>query len=99
MAPVAAVGPDLVTVSEEEQLAYAVCVSVADSGEPADDEEDAAMDVEDADDYARAMDDPAYLQSVLESLPGVDPGAEAEAGAGGEEDGQKDEKKEEKEKK
>lgn len=34
-----------------------------------------AMDVEE--DYAAVMSDPAFLQSVLENLPGVDPHSEA----------------------
>jgi len=33
------------------------------------------MDVEE--DYAAVMSDPAFLQSVLENLPGVDPQSEA----------------------
>ena len=33
------------------------------------------MDVEE--DYATVMSDPAFIQSVLESLPGVDPHSEA----------------------
>lgn len=34
------------------------------------------MDVE-VDDYSEVMSDPAFLQSVLENLPGVDPQSEA----------------------
>ena len=36
------------------------------------------MDVDDKDaDYSEVMNDPAFLQSVLETLPGVDPQSEA----------------------
>ena len=35
---------------------------------------DTAMEVED---YSEVMNDPAFLQSVLENLPGVDPQSEA----------------------
>lgn len=36
-----------------------------------------AMDVEGDEDYSEVMNDPAFLQSVLENLPGVDPQSEA----------------------
>lgn len=35
------------------------------------------MDVEGEDDYSEVMNDPDFLQSVLENLPGVDPQSEA----------------------
>lgn len=35
------------------------------------------MDVEGEEDYTEVMNDPAFLQSVLENLPGVDPQSEA----------------------
>lgn len=38
-------------------------------------EKEEAMEVED--DYAAVMSDPTFLQTVLESLPGVDPQSEA----------------------
>lgn len=38
-------------------------------------EESAAMDIDE--DYSEVIGDPAFLQSVLENLPGVDPHSEA----------------------
>lgn len=38
---------------------------------------DEPMDVEGDEDYSEVMSDPAFLQSVLENLPGVDPQSEA----------------------
>lgn len=35
------------------------------------------MEVEGDEDYSEVMNDPAFLQSVLENLPGVDPQSEA----------------------
>ena len=37
---------------------------------------DEAMEVEGDEDYSEVMNDPAFLQSVLENLPGVDPQSE-----------------------
>lgn len=65
---------DLGAMTEEEQIAYAMRMSMQDSQEGDDDGAKAseAMDVDQAD-----VEDPAFLQSVLESLPGVDPQSEA----------------------
>lgn len=35
------------------------------------------MEVEGDEDYSEVMNDPSFLQSVLENLPGVDPQSEA----------------------
>ncbi len=98
--------PDLGAMTEEEQIAYAMRMSMQDSGNydyslsvqqppsspfppletptsegPSRSAAAAeAMDVDeskDDEDYSEAMNDPAYLQSVLESLPGVDAQSEA----------------------
>nr|XP_029519657.1 26S proteasome non-ATPase regulatory subunit 4-like isoform X3 [Oncorhynchus nerka] len=69
----AAVLPDFSNMTEEEQIAYAMRMSLA--GE----EDGDAMDTETAkeeDDYD-VMQDPEFLQSVLQNLPGVDPNNEA----------------------
>nr|XP_046218516.1 26S proteasome non-ATPase regulatory subunit 4-like isoform X2 [Oncorhynchus gorbuscha] len=69
----AAVLPDFSNMTEEEQIAYAMRMSLA--GEEYGD----AMDTETAkeeDDYD-VMQDPEFLQSVLQNLPGVDPNNEA----------------------
>ncbi|XP_055750806.1 26S proteasome non-ATPase regulatory subunit 4-like isoform X3 [Salvelinus fontinalis] len=69
----AAVLPDFSNMTEEEQIAYAMQMSLA--GEEYED----AMDTETAkeeDDYD-VMQDPEFLQSVLQNLPGVDPNNEA----------------------
>lgn len=53
------------------------------------------MEVEGDEDYSEVMNDPAFLQSVLENLPGVDPQSEAIRQVVG---NLKDQKKDEKEK-
>jgi len=66
---------DLGSMTEEEQIAYAMQMSMADNEEPAKAE---SMDVDEKDqDYSEVMNDPAFLQSVLQNLPGVDPQSEA----------------------
>uniref|UniRef100_A0A8C3FS13 Proteasome 26S subunit ubiquitin receptor, non-ATPase 4 n=1 Tax=Chrysemys picta bellii TaxID=8478 RepID=A0A8C3FS13_CHRPI len=76
--------PDLSSMTEEEQIAYAMQMSLqgpefaqAESGEV---DSTAAMDTseptKEEDDYD-VMQDPEFLQSVLENLPGVDPNNEA----------------------
>jgi 26S proteasome regulatory subunit N10 len=40
-------------------------------------EKDIPMEVEGDEDYSEVMNDPEFLQSVLENLPGVDPQSEA----------------------
>lgn len=60
------------------------------------------MEVEgdDDEDYSAVMNDPTFLQSVLESLPGVDPQSEAVRQAVGSlKDKKKDEKADDKQKK
>ncbi|KAJ8000323.1 hypothetical protein DPEC_G00203640 [Dallia pectoralis] len=77
----AAVLPDFSNMTEEEQIAYAMQMSLA-GGEYGDAmamDTGAPMDTETAkeeDDYD-VMQDPEFLQSVLENLPGVDPNNEA----------------------
>jgi len=69
---------DLASMTEEEQIAYAMQMSMADM--PGDEEQgnEEEMDVDDKDaDYSEVMNDPAFLQSVLQNLPGVDPESEA----------------------
>jgi 26S proteasome regulatory subunit N10 len=73
--------PDLSAMTEDEQIAYAMRMSMQEEAEGGDSEE--KMDIDEAsqdkneDDYSEAMNDPAFLQSVLESLPGVDPQSDA----------------------
>ncbi|XP_075223389.1 regulatory particle non-ATPase 10 isoform X2 [Lycorma delicatula] len=90
--------PDFAQMTEEEQIAFAMQMSMQDSqpssasagtsaavsgsagtsaneSEKKDKEKEATpMEVED---YGEVMNDPAFLQSVLENLPGVDPQSEA----------------------
>nr|CAD7463873.1 unnamed protein product [Timema tahoe] len=90
---IAPVAPDFATMSEEEQIAFAMQMSMQDAQDqpgtkdPAvsgagkkdtgmDKEESTPMEVEGDDDY-EVMNDPEFLQSVLENLPGVDPQSEA----------------------
>lgn len=70
---------DLASMTEEEQIAYAMQMSMADiqeAEEPAKEEESMEVDDKDAD-YSEVMNDPAFLQSVLQNLPGVDPNSAA----------------------
>ncbi|XP_011793247.1 PREDICTED: 26S proteasome non-ATPase regulatory subunit 4 isoform X1 [Colobus angolensis palliatus] len=115
--------PDLSSMTEEEQIAYAMQMSLqgAEFGqaEPADIDASSAMDTSEPakssinrvlsrrllyleeDDYD-VMQDPEFLQSVLENLPGVDPNNEAIRNAMGSlasqatKDGKKDKKEEDK---
>jgi 26S proteasome regulatory subunit N10 len=74
---------DLSNLSEEEQIAYALQMSLhpgtsgtaMDVGE-SDVKAESKME-ENEDDYSDVMNDPAFLQSVLEDLPGVNPQDEA----------------------
>merc|ERR1719347_1510162 len=88
---------DLATMSEEEQIAYAMQMSMADAGGK-DTPAEESMDVDDKDqDYSEVMNDPAFLQSVLQNLPGVDPDSEAvRAAMGAMKDDKKDDDKKEK---
>ncbi|XP_071442879.1 26S proteasome non-ATPase regulatory subunit 4 isoform X2 [Hetaerina americana] len=87
--------PDFDHMSEEEQIAFAMHMSMQDAQDQAvkvdslgksrtgetpmevevSGSDDAAGDGED--DISEVMSDPAFLQSVLENLPGVDPQSEA----------------------
>merc|ERR1711902_252902 len=84
---------DLAAMTEEEQIAYAMQMSMAENegGEGGSEEK---MDVDDQD-YSEVMNDPEFLQSVLQNLPGVDPDSEAVRAAMGamKEEKKKDEKK------
>ncbi|XP_033633462.1 26S proteasome non-ATPase regulatory subunit 4-like [Asterias rubens] len=88
--------PDLNTMSEEEQIAYAMQMSLAQSSElsglisdsaaseiPMETDTPVSMDGETSkaegenEDFSELMSDPAFLQSVMENLPGVDISSEA----------------------
>jgi len=88
---------ELNMMTEEEQIAYAMRMSMQEEAGPSKKEEGEAMDVDESkkEDYSEAMNDPAFLQNVLENLPGVDPQSEAVKSAmgavtGGENKGKKD---------
>lgn len=92
---------DLASMTEEEQIAYAMQMSMADipGDEPVKEE---SMDVDDKDaDYSEVMNDPAFLQSVLQNLPGVDPQSDAVRSAMGaiQDDKEKKDKDKDEEKK
>uniref|UniRef100_A0A8C5KKC1 26S proteasome non-ATPase regulatory subunit 4 n=1 Tax=Jaculus jaculus TaxID=51337 RepID=A0A8C5KKC1_JACJA len=100
--------PDLSSMTEEEQIAYAMQMSLQGAefaqAESADIDASSAMDTsepaKEEEDYD-VMQDPEFLQSVLENLPGVDPNNEAIRNAMGSlasqatKDGKKDKKEEE----
>jgi len=76
--------PDFSNMTEEEQIAFAMQMSMQESQEPQQQakrpkKEETPMDVDE--DYNEVITDPAFLQSVLENLPGVDPQSEAIRGA------------------
>ncbi|XP_052440337.1 26S proteasome non-ATPase regulatory subunit 4a [Carassius gibelio] len=95
--------PDFSSMTEEEQIAYAMQMSLAggefgesmDTGAPMD-----TAESKEEDDYD-VMQDPDFLQSVLENLPGVDPNNEAIRNAmgslasqsGNKQEGKKDDEK------
>lgn len=72
---------DFNNMTEEEQIAFAMQMSMQDSA--ADEKasssstkpKEEAMEVEE--DYSEVMNDPEFIQSVLENLPGVDPQSDA----------------------
>merc|ERR1712180_262482 len=75
---------DFSSMTEEEQIAYAMQISMQDCTEP----KEEAMDVdtapetekpkkEEEQDFSEVMADPAFLESVLQNLPGVDPQSQA----------------------
>jgi len=72
---------NLDAMTEDEQIEYAMRMSMAQEAAEASAAEGAEkMDVDEQkgdEDYSEAMNDPAFLQSVLESLPGVDPQSDA----------------------
>jgi len=75
---------NLGAMTEDEQIAYAMRMSMQQEAAAASAAEGAEkMDVDEQsadkgdEDYSEAMNDPAFLQSVLESLPGVDPQSDA----------------------
>jgi len=79
--PVASAGAghrDLSSMTEEEQIAYAMQMSMAEAEKAEEPAKSESMDVDEKDeDYSEVMNDPAFLQSVLQNLPGVDPQSEA----------------------
>ncbi|RZC10191.1 26S proteasome non-ATPase regulatory subunit 4 [Asbolus verrucosus] len=85
---------DFANMTEDEQIAFAMQMSMQDAQESSSSaKKDEPMEVEGDEDYSEVMNDPAFLQSVLENLPGVDPQSEAIRQAVG---SLKDKKKEEK---
>lgn len=72
---------DFNNMSEEEQIAFAMQMSMQDSATEdkaamsSAKSKDEAMEVEE--DYSEVMNDPEFIQSVLENLPGVDPQSDA----------------------
>jgi len=83
-ASAASAEPDLSAMTEDEQIAYAMRMSMQeDASTPTGGDSEDKMEVDEPsqdkneDDYSEAMNDPAFLQSVLESLPGVDPQSDA----------------------
>lgn len=89
---------DLSSMTEEEQIAYAMQMSMADNEKQEAGEESMEVDEKDQD-YSEVMNDPAFLQSVLQNLPGVDPQSEAVRNAMGAIKDDKEKKDEKKEKK
>ncbi|KAI0213759.1 26S proteasome non-ATPase regulatory subunit 4 [Lamellibrachia satsuma] len=103
--------PNVSSMTEEEQIAYAMQMSLGPSAADSpvagetpmetDAEEKTGQKKEDDEDYSEVINDPAFLQSVLEGLPGVDPQSDAIRQAMGQltqkdgaEKGKKDDKKE-----
>lgn len=75
--------PDFSTMTEEEQIAYAMQMSLApDEETPMETDAGGSSKTEEAkaeggtEDYSEVMSDPTFLRSVLENLPGVDPSSE-----------------------
>ncbi|XP_015909589.1 26S proteasome non-ATPase regulatory subunit 4 [Parasteatoda tepidariorum] len=93
--------PDFAAMTEEEQIAYAMQMSLqhARDGSEGEDESNVPMETDDKDqtkdeeeDLQEVMDDPEFLQSVLRNLPGVDPQSEVVRNAVGNLDNPKDKK-------
>ncbi|XP_044740254.1 26S proteasome non-ATPase regulatory subunit 4 isoform X2 [Chrysoperla carnea] len=76
-AAAAAADVDFANMTEEEQIAFAMQMSMQDAQEMSTETKKEPMEVDQIDDYSEVMNDPAFLQSVLENLPGVDPQSEA----------------------
>merc|ERR1712096_512448 len=70
-APAGGQDADLGAMTEEEQIAYAIQMSMAESADPT----PAAQPMED--DSSQLVTDPEFLQTVLQNLPGVDPNSDA----------------------
>ncbi|XP_056632286.1 26S proteasome non-ATPase regulatory subunit 4 [Diorhabda carinulata] len=94
---------DFANMTEEEQIAFAMQMSMQDAQESssgASASKVEPMEVEGDEDYSEVMNDPAFLQSVLENLPGVDPQSEAVRQAVGSlKDKKKDDKSDDKQNK
>ncbi|KAG7177673.1 26S proteasome non-ATPase regulatory subunit 4-like [Homarus americanus] len=93
--------PDFSAMTEEEQIAYAMQISMQDC-KPKEEPMDVKKEEEEQD-FSQVMADPAFLQSVLQNLPGVDPQSQVVKEAVGsltqqdkDKDKDKDKKKEEK---
>jgi len=84
--------PDFSHMTEEEQIAFAMQMSMQDQQEIETTPKEEPMDVEE--DYAAVMADSEFLQSILENLPGVDPQSEAVRQAVGSLQQNKDKEKE-----
>ncbi|VEN46270.1 unnamed protein product [Callosobruchus maculatus] len=97
---------DFANMTEEEQIAFAMQMSMQDAQESSASNTNTSatkaepMEVEGDEDYSEVMNDPAFLQSVLENLPGVDPQSEAiKQAVGSLKDKKKDDKTDDKQKK
>lgn len=72
--------PDFAMMSEDEQIAYAMQMSLQHAHESAGSSKEEPMETDSTekdDDYSEVMNDPEFLESVLQNLPGVDPQSEA----------------------
>jgi len=83
--PTPASGMDFATMSEDEQIAFAMRLSMENSAVSTDNNTPAPMEVDDSagaskkeeeEDYSEVMNDPDFIQNVLQNLPGVDPNSE-----------------------
>merc|ERR1719197_502709 len=85
---------DLGAMTEEEQIAYAIQMSMAESAAPTD-PTPAAQPEPMEDDSSQLVTDPEFLQTVLQNLPGVDPNSDAVKEALGESKNEDSKKKDE----
>jgi len=79
--PTAAQSDGFGAMSEDEQIAYAMRLSMENSAVSDDNamdttEKGASAKKDEEEDYSEVMDDPDFIQNVLQSLPGVDPNSE-----------------------